>query len=354
MPPLELDTERPRIALVRLSSVGDVVRVLPLLASLRRRWPDAELTWVVEPGPHGLLAGHPMVDRFVLFRRDRPLTAHVDLWRRTRRLAFDLVLDLHRYFKAGLATALLDAPVKLGFDRGRSADFNWWFTTHRLPSGPRRHVQDELFEFLDHLGVPVVRRWPLPLTAGERRRQRAEFGRLGDEPLAVHPTSSAPAKDWPLERWAELVRAARRELGMQPLLVGGRGAREERRAERLRDAAGAGAVVDAREQDLRRLLWTVSACTAFVGPDSGPLHVAAARGVPAVGIYGHTDPARHGPRGPLGRLDELVVDGFGPRPDGPTDETRPGRMERVAVDDVLGKIERARELARELRAEGRP
>lgn len=347
MASLELQTDRPRIALVRLSSLGDVVRVLPVVASLRSRWPECELTWVVEPGPHGLLAGHPEVDRFLLFRRGLGPAAHAELWWKGRGLEFDLVLDLHRYFKAGLVTGLLDAPVKLGFDRDRSADLNWWFTTHRIPPNPRRHVQEEYFEFLDHLGVPVVREWPLPVTPGERRRQRAEMEGLG-EVLGVQLGSSTEAKDWPVERWARALEAVRRDLGLRPVLIGGRSGREDRAARRLKELTGV-RVRDVREQDLRRLLWTAAGCTVVAGPDSGPVHVAAAAGVPVVGLYGYTDPARHGPRGPVEGLDELVVDRFGPRPGGrPTDETRPGRMELVTVEEVVGKIERARDLAREL------
>jgi heptosyltransferase I len=349
MPPLELDTDRPRIALVRLSSVGDLVRVLPVVASLRARWPECELTWVVEASLHGLVAGHPMVDRFVLLRRELGPAAHPELWWKTRGLSFDLVLDLHRYFKAGLVTGLLDAPVKLGFDRARSADLNWWFTTHRIPPAPRRHVQDEYCEFLEHLGVPVVRAWPLP-PGEEMRRRPAGTGGAGGL-LGVHTTSSAEEKDWPVERWARTLEAARRDLGLRPVLVGGRSPREDRRARRLQEFVEGDPVEDRRAQDLRRLVRTAGACTVFTGPDSGPLHVAAAAGVPAVGLYGCTDPARHGPRGPVEALDELVVDRFGPRPDGePTDETRPGRMSRITVEEVVGRIERAREVARSVGA----
>lgn len=340
-----LDTDRPRIALVRLSSLGDVVRVLPLLASLRRRWPDCELTWAVEPGPRALLGDHPLVDRFLVLRRDRPLTGHLGLWARTRGLSFDAVLDLHRYFKAGLVTAMLRAPVKVGFDRERSADLNWWLTTHHLPPAPRRHVQEEYFEFLRWLDVPVVRAWPLPLTDEERRRRDAFFSDLEEETLGVLLCSSTDVKDWPAERWARALEAVRDELGLQPVLVGGRNEREERRAARLKELTRV-PVVDGREQDLRRLLWMVDGCTVFAGPDSGPLHIAAAAGTPAVGLYGPTDPTRHGPWGPRGRGEELVVDRFGPREGNePTDETRPGRMERITVEEVVRAIGRAREVA---------
>lgn len=343
MRPPELGTDSPRVALVRLSSLGDVVRALPVVASLRRRWPEAEITWVLEPAPHELLAGHPMVDRFLVLRRHLGPAAHPELWWRTRNLEFDLVLDVHRYLKAGLVTALLSAPVKVGYDRGRSAELNWLFTTHRIPPGPRRHVQEEYFEFLRYLDVPVQRSWPLPLTVEERRRQRSFFGGLEREPLGVLLSSSTAAKDWSLDGWASALEVARRDLDMQPVLVGGRSAREDRRVAELR-ARGGVTVVDGREQDLRRLLWMVDGCSVFVGPDSGPLHIAAAAGTPVVGLYGHTDPRRHGPYGPLGRMEDLLVDRFGPREDPePTDATRAGRMRLITADEVVERIALARE-----------
>lgn len=343
MSPPELGTDSPRVALVRLSSLGDVVRALPVVASLRRRWPEAELTWVLEPAPHEILAGHPMVDRFLVLRRHLGPAAHPELWWRTRDLEFDLVLDVHRYLKAGLVTAMLRAPVKVGYDRGRSAELNWLFTTHRIPPGPRRHVQEEYFEFLRYLDVPVERAWPLPLTAEERRQQRSFFGGLEGEPLGVLLSSSTDAKDWSLDGWVSALEDARRDLGMQPVLVGGRSTREDRRADELRARAGV-TIVDGREQDLRRLLWMADGCSVFVGPDSGPLHIAAAAGTPVVGLYGRTDPRRHGPYGPLGRMEDLLVDRFGPREGAePTDATRAGRMSLITAHEVVERIALARE-----------
>src|SRR5690606_9492393 len=102
------------IAIVMLTAVGDVVHVLPVVNSLRAAYPSARITWIVQPGPGGLVAGHPAVDEFIYFDRRRGWRAFVDLRRALRARRFDIVLALQDYLKAGLITGLLRAPRKVG------------------------------------------------------------------------------------------------------------------------------------------------------------------------------------------------------------------------------------------------
>ena len=166
-----MDLNGKRVAIVMMSAVGDAVHVLPLVNSLKAAYPGVHLTWIIQPGPHALVKDHPAVDEFVVFDRKRGWRAFADVRRAVRGKRFDLVIALQVYFKAGLITAMLDSPRKLGFDRVRARDANWLFTTERIPARGQRHVQDQYFEFLEHLGVPVVLEWGLGPTEEERRRR---------------------------------------------------------------------------------------------------------------------------------------------------------------------------------------
>ncbi|HST57599.1 MAG TPA: glycosyltransferase family 9 protein, partial [Longimicrobium sp.] len=148
-----------RVAIVMMSAIGDAVHALPVVNSLRAAAPDVHITWVIQPGPHALVANHPAVDEFVIFDRKKGRSAFRDVRLATRGKRFDLIIALQVYFKAGLVTALLKSPRKLGFDRERARDVNWLFTTERIPPRGQRHVQDQYFEFLEHLGIPVVLDW---------------------------------------------------------------------------------------------------------------------------------------------------------------------------------------------------
>src|SRR5262249_12488588 len=119
------------------------------------------------------------------------------------------------------------APVKLGFDRARARDMNWLFTTRRIPPHAQQHVQDQYFEFLTALGVPVGEvLWNLGPWDGERSAQRAFVAPI-DRPIAsIVVATSKAQKDWLPDRWAEVADALYHEYGLQPVLVGGRSPRE--------------------------------------------------------------------------------------------------------------------------------
>lgn len=311
---------------------------MPVVASLRRAWPEARITWVTQPAAHDLVREHPDVSEFLVFRRDRGARGLLEFRRAAAGRRFDLVVTPQVYFKAGLVTAILDAPVKMGFDRRRARDLTWLFSTHRIPPRPPGHVQDQYFEFLEYLGVPVVREWDFAFSPRERAAQRAFFAELDRPALAVTVRSSRPEKNWIPERWARVLEVAESELGLRPVLVGSGSAAERAVAEEVVRLTRARPVV-ALADDLRRLAWIVDGSALFLGPDTGPLHVAAALGTPTVGLYGVTDPARVGP---YERFGELVVDRY-PRPggSGAVAHRRAGDMERITVEDVLEKLELA-------------
>lgn len=366
-PPEALPSPPRSVAVVLLSAVGDVVHGMPLPTSIRRAWPECRVTWVIGRAARELVEPHPDVDEFVVYGGGSGLEAAAslrDLRRRTRGRSFDLVLDPQVYLKAGLITALLDAPVKVGFDRERSADLNGLFVTHRLPPREPGHVQDQYFEFLEWLGVDPVPEWRFAFTEGERAARRRFYRRLDRPALAVALKTTEEARDWRTGRWARVLEGAESELGLRPVIVGSDAPAERRVAEDVKSLTGA-RVVDARENDLRRLAWLLDGAAVAVSPDTGPLHVADAVGTPVVGLYGATDPERAGPYTPAYR--ELAVDRWsGPEerargagdiaersaaspgdrdprarrlPDRPSsDEKRPGRMERITADEVLEKL----------------
>lgn len=337
---LDLPEPPGSVALVRLSAIGDTVHAMPMVASLRRAWPECRITWVIQPGPLELMRGRPDVDEFLVFERSAGAGGLLDLRRRTAGRRFDLVVTPHPYLKAGLVTRLLDAPVRVGYDRARAHDLTWIFTTHRIPPGPEGHVQDEYFEFLEYLGVPVRREWDFHFTEQERRDQEAFFREIDRPVLAVVPRSSDPKKDWILDRYARVIDVAGGDLGLRPILVGGESEGERADAAQLARSCRFPPRVELRN-DLRRLAWILDKSSVVLAPDTGPLHMAVALGTPTIGLYGYTDPKRSGP---YGRFDDLLVDRFTrPGETRPSRRSRPGNMERITVEEVIEKLERARE-----------
>ena len=288
------------------------------------------------------MAGRPDVDRIQLFHRRLGARAYSRFRREVAAETFDLVICLQPNFKGGVVTRLLRAPKRLGHDRTRARDLSWLATNRRFPSAPVAHIQDELFEFLDHLGVPRRLEWRFHFTEAEREVSARWRERFSRPVLAVVPRSSNARRNWTLEGTARVIDAAAGDLGLQPVLLGGDSEEELRDARRLGELCGAPPRV-ALGGTLRELAGRLYASDLVLAPDTGPLHMAVALGTPTIGLYGYTDPERSGP---YGRFTDLTVDRFRGRAGAdverkPSRDTRRRRMSRIRVEDVMLKLERA-------------
>ena len=334
--------EPPRsVALVLLSAIGDVVHGLPIVRSMRRAWPDARITWVIQPAAHELVRGHPDVDEFIVFERSVGVSAFLDFRKSVSDMDFDLVVDLQVYLKAGLLTAILPAARKLGFDRPRARDMNWLFTNERIRRHAPQHVQDQYIEFLRHLGVPPVMEWDFFFSDDERAARDEFFRGIGGPALAVVVGTTRPAKNWLPQRYAEVLDRAARDHGLRPVFVGGESDVEREIAADIdaRLSASEARPVHALRNDLRRLAWLIDGADYLLSPDTGPLHMGVALGTPTIGLYGYTDPKRVGP---YRRYTELTVDRY-TRPGEilPSAKFRAGNMERITVAEVSEKLDLA-------------
>ncbi len=338
-----LGREPREICIVMLSAIGDAVQVLPVASALRRRYPDARITWVVQPLARVLAGDHPAIDEYVLFHRRRGLRGwqgFAEIGRELRERRFDLVLALQVYMKAGIITALTSADVKLGFDRARARDMNWLFTTHRIPAHPHQHIQDQYFEFLRHVGVdPEPLRYDIVLTDAEREAQARFFARVGGPACAVVVGTSKPEKNWTPGGYARVLEVLEDRHGLRPVLVGGPAPLERAIADEVVGLTRA-SPVNALGDDLRRLVWILEGSRLVVSPDTGPLHIARALEVPVVGLYGYTNPKRSGP---YRLFTDLVVDGYArfPGEDYPVSMEYRDGMKRITLEAVLEKIELA-------------
>ena len=333
------------ICIVMLSAIGDAVHVLPVANALKRTWPECRITWVIQHVPWLMVKDHPAIDDFVVFGRRRGLQSWVgfhDLMLEMRDRRFDLLLGLQVYFKAGLITALTPARVKLGFDRVRARDAQWLFTNDRIPARGQRHVQDQYFEFLEHLGVdpePVV--WDIRFSDEERAAQRDFFDGLDRPVCSVVVGTSKLEKNWTAEGYARVLEAVEAEHGLRPVLVGGPSPIERAMADEVLARTDA-TVLDELGDDLRRLMWIVDGSALLLSPDTGPLHIGRALGTPVVSLFGYTNPKRSGP---YRAYQDLIVDGYAEHP-GESYPIMPvyrDGMKRIRVEDVLAKVALAME-----------
>ncbi len=271
---------QPGILVVRLGAMGDIIHALPAVASLKRGYPDARLTWVLEPRWAPLLAENPFVDRVVLLRRETArglLESFRDLHAEHYRFA----VDFQGLLKSAL-TAVFARPKRIfGFDaaqlRERAAALFYSSKTLAVSA----HVVERNLELAAAAGGAAIHCvFPLPPGIPEGDLPPGAF-------VLASPLAGWRSKQWPLEHYAALAERLARELDM-PLVLNG--------------PPSAGAAFQAQGalphvSGLAGLIHATRRAAAVIGVDSGPLHLAAALGKPGVAIFGPTNPARNGPYG---------------------------------------------------------
>jgi heptosyltransferase I len=328
-----------RICIVLLTGLGDVVHGLPIVNAIKRAWPHAHITWVVEPMPSGILRPHPSVDDVIVFHKKAGWRGVQQLHAELKAHKFDIALNFNIYFKSVFPTFFSGARRRIGFDRGRARDGVWLFANEHLKPGPRKHTQDLFLEFLDLLEIPAEpMQWLIPLTETEKLEQEAFFENLTDKRvIGIVGASANFKKDWPAENYPELVNELVNRFDAHVILLGGPGEREQRIARYITDDAQYKPVW-ALGDSIRRLTWLIDACHLIIAPDTGPVHIARALEVPVIGLYGHTNPWRVGP---YRKYEDLWIDRYN-EPGAPADasqaEPKHGRMELISVADVLEKV----------------
>jgi heptosyltransferase I len=343
-----------RVCVVHLTGIGDVVHGLPIANDLKRDDPTRTVVWIAEPAPAEVLRHHPAVDEIVVFRKRRGLAGAMELRDRLAPRPCDLTLNMQRYFKSVPPTVFSGAPVRIGLDPAKTRDGISWLHTHHLPAGPWRHTQDLLLGFREPLGIAVDGpvEWKITFSPAEEAERTAFFASLPDRPVVgVVLATANPRKDWPADRYPALVERLE-DLGYTVLLVGGPSPTERSAADRVL-AEARRPPVDGLGDSVRRMMWMVGGADLLICPDTGPLHVAHALGTPVVGLFGHTNPARVGP---WKRFRELSVDRYtepGEEPDPSRYEPRSRRMETIQVEDVMDRVEAARQI-HGVRPEKRP
>jgi lipopolysaccharide heptosyltransferase II len=331
-----------RILIVLHGAIGDVVRALPLLNRLRRACPDARIAWAVEPIAAPLLADHPALDERIVFDRPRGAPAFVEFLGRVRRYRADLTLDLQRHLKSGVVSRVSGAPVRVGFHRRNTNEGNWLFNNRYLPPVP--HLSSKLEHYLlfaDRLGLPASAvEFRLRAGAAEEAAADSLLAGVGRPFAVLFVGSTWESKTWLPEPTAATAEGlARRGLGV--VLVGSPA--EAPIAAEVARRARAPLVDLAGKTTLRVLIAVFGRAALALGPDSGPMHVAAAVGTPVVSLFGATSPGRSAPYG----FAALVV--RGPAPCSPCYLRRCpiGRlcMQRITPAMVLEQAEAALALA---------
>ncbi len=339
------------ICILRLSAIGDCCHVLPLVHTLQAAYPDTPVTWVIGKTEHMLLEGLSGVE-FITFDKRRGWRGWLDVRRQLGGRTFDVLLDIHASIRANLLSTAIGARRRIGFDKARARDYQWLFTSERIPAVPQQHVCDGMLAFARYLGAPdSVIEWGIPL--GEDDRAFAATTLAHDGPVCIiSPCSSQRAnnfRNWSVDNYSAVIRHLIDTWNARIVFTGANTTLENDYAAALAGVAGVHGLNLVGKTTLKQLVALFAAADVVLAPDSGPVHMATATGTPVVGLYATSNPGRTGPyRDPLGltvnRYPDAVRAEFGKD----VAEVRwgqrvrnPDAMDLITVAEVTASLDRA-------------
>ena len=292
------------ILVVKLSAIGDVIHALPVSYAIKETYPDAHLTWVVEPPAKELLDGNSYIDEILVFEKKRFKSVRGFLHNigpfkaKLRRRHYDVALDLQGLFKSAAIAWLSQAPLRLGTCNMRELSDR----VSRPVVGPyaQGHIVERYLDVVRAMGCRVEKVvFPMVVSARDQDlsiRILQQAGVHQGNPYIVLVVGAGwPNKRWPTKYFASLCDWLYRQQ-LIPVLVGG-GAVDEARAAEIQAQAEIPAIDIVGRTSLQQLAHILRQAQAVVGGDTGPVHLAAGMGTPTVMLMGPTDANRNGPYG---------------------------------------------------------
>ena len=321
------------VLLIRLRLIGDVVFTTPIPRAVKRAFPGARVSYLVEEPAAPVVTTNPHIDEVIVISRARVAGRVLDdvrlAWR-LRRKRYDLVIDLHGGPRSSWIALASGAPQRIGYEiKGRG-----WMYSRRV-ARPRelraRHSVVNQWDLLEAIegwpgGPPDPARDSVEMPADPAadaaiaRRLEAAGITAGDELIVAHVSAGNPFRRWPEPAFTQVLATLARESPRRKVIVSS-GPSDHEAALRIADAARhslgehAGRIVEFGEFNLSELRSLIARSRLFIGGDTGPLHIAATTATPIVGLYGPTLPARSAPwRDPAIPSESLEVLGLPCRP----------------------------------------
>lgn len=290
---------------MRLSAIGDVTHVVPVIRAIRKQYPDVKITWIIGKLEARLLSGLEGVE-FIVFDKKGGWGAIKQLKADLKGRQFDVLLHMQVALRANLLSILVKAPKRIGWDKPRWRDRHGWFINQSVRSVPGQHQVDAFLEFARALDAPVgPPQWDLPISEQDINWAQQI---LGDGPpiLMISPCSSHRLRNWSADRYACVADYAISELSMRVVLIGGPSELESQTGQDIESAMSNKVQNLIGKDTITQSVALLKKAALVLSPDSGPAHLASAIGTPVLGLYAATPSKRSGPYNSL----ELCVDKY--------------------------------------------
>ena len=286
-----------KILIIKPSSLGDIIHTLPLLNILYRSFPESEIHWVVAKGFEDLLKGHPMISKVWIINKDswkkmtmikQTFNEFVDIAKKLKTECYDIVLDVQGLLRSGILAYATRSPIRIGFEEAKEGSS--FFYTHKIKGGISINAVDRYLKLAASIGCGIEDvSFPLPFL------EDSEFviglkRDIGNYAVII-PGARKKANQWDAEKYGRLASM----LNIKSLIVGVRS--DDEIGQKIESIAGSKALSIVGKTNLKELVSILKDARYIISNDTGPMHIAAALGVPVFAIFGPANPVRTGPYG---------------------------------------------------------
>jgi heptosyltransferase I len=279
------------ICIVRLSALGDVLMVVPLIRTLQANFPQAKLTWVISRPAFDLVAGMDGVE-FVVISKPNSVRDYWRFRKQMRHRQFDALLAAQASFRANLLYACIRASRKIGYDPLRAKDGHGWFINESILPG-NDHTLDGFMKFAEVLGIATKEiRWDLPLHSDDYTWARSQLP-AAHPIFLINPAASKPERSWPVERYIAVIQHMQARWQASVILTGGPGEYDKTLGDEISKSVSVINLIGKTKP--KQLLALISLADLMLCPDTGPSHMAAAVATPVVALHAVTSADVSGP-----------------------------------------------------------
>lgn len=280
------------ICIVRLSALGDVLMLVPLVRTLQASHPKALITWIISRPAYFLVEGMGGVEFIVI---DKPNTP-ADYWRFYKTMCtrqFDVLLATQSTFRANFLYPLIRATRKIGFDRLRAKDCHGLFI-HEAISPGNDHTLDGFLRFADTLNIKKKTiRWDLPISQEDNNWASTQIPQGTGPIILVNPAASKSERSWPVDRYITVIQHMQSHWKARVILTGGPGDYDKTLGDAICNQVSVTNLIGQTKP--KQLLAIISQSNLLLCPDTGPSHMATAVGTPVIAIHAVTSSNVSGP-----------------------------------------------------------
>lgn len=293
------------ICILRLSAIGDVTHVLPVIATIQKSLPTAKITWIIGKLEYKLMQGLQGVE-FIIFDKQAGKQGVKQLKETLKGQKFDVLMQMQYSFRANRLAWKIDASQRIGFDKKRSRELHGYKLTHRIQSVEKQHVLDSFMEFAKVLGIKeLCYQWNIVCSKNDEELAK-QFIDTNRRNVVISPCSSIKLKNWSTKNYIKITNYLCEKYNANVILCGGPSEYEVQVSSDIQQQVNHPITNITGKDTLKQLFALLKLVDLVISPDSGPMHMACAAGAKVIGLHATSNAKRSGPY----RNQNLVINCF--------------------------------------------